>query len=69
MKPKTAQQQVKQQQYFISISCKTYADLLLRDFRSAATAATPAYARVVLRDSHSNMQQLMQLLQQLMKML
>jgi hypothetical protein len=68
MKPKTAQQQVKQQQYFISISCKTYADLLLRDFRRAAASTTPAFTQVVLRDSRSNMHQLMQLLQQLMKM-
>lgn len=66
MNPKTAQQQVKQQQFFISVSCNTYAKLLNRHFNSAATR--PASAWLILNDTYPTIGLLMKSLQQLIKM-
>lgn len=62
---KTAQQ-VKQQQYFLSISCNTYANLFRKHVKRATTAPTPAFVHLILRDTYPTIDWLMQ---QLIKML
>lgn len=66
---KTAQQQVKQQQYFLSISCDTHANLFRKHVKRATTAPTPAFVHLILRDTYPTIDWLMQSLQQLIKML
>jgi len=59
-------QQVKHQQYYISITCRTYANVLHQDFKDVQT--TKIATRLFLRDVYPKIGLLMSALQQLLKM-
>jgi hypothetical protein len=67
MNAKTAQQQVKQQQYYISITCNTYANVLHQNFQAVQT--TKIANHLFLRDVYPTIGLLVDALQQLLKML